>query len=205
MDFLARFPARSLTAFAAVAGSLAVLSVARPVAAEPTFPSVIQKVYGGDCAVQCTLCHSRPEGGAGYYQPSGLDPAYVPKMAANTGEGAFFANFINVIVGTNHQPLPSSDGALENDLRTYASAKCNTSSSGPCDSDGDGVTDAKEFAEKPSGDPNVAGGDLCIGPTYGCGATITPLPRESSASWRAAAVLAALGAGLVVARRVQRR
>jgi len=60
----------------------------------------------------------------------------------------------------------------------------------------------KEFAQ--NGDPNIAHGDLCIGPTYGCGATITPLPRDSTANWRAAAVLAALGLGIVVARRLQR-
>jgi hypothetical protein len=204
MRSLSRFPARHFAAFAAITGALSVLSMTRSVAAEPTFPGVIQKVYGGDCAPQCTLCHTRPEGGQDYLQPSALDTVYDAKTAANTGEGTFFANLINVVVVTNHQPVPSNDQLLENGLRTYATAKCNAVSSGPCDSDGDGVVDSKEFAQKPAGDPNVPHGDLCIGPTYGCGATIKPLPRDTTATWRAAAVLGALGVGIVIARRLQR-
>ena len=118
MRFLSRFPARRLTAFAAITGSLSVLSVARSVAAEPTFPSVIEKVYGGDCAAQCTLCHTRPEGGSDYLQPSLLDETYAAKNVANTGEGSFFANLINVAV-SNHVPVPSSDQSLETATHTY--------------------------------------------------------------------------------------
>jgi hypothetical protein len=203
MNFLDRL-SRSLSAFAAIAGSVFVLSSARPAAASPTYPGVVQKVYGGDCAPQCTLCHNRPEGGPEHYNPSGLDPSYVAKMAPNTGEGTFFANFINVVLGIKRQPLPMTDEALENALKLYATTPCNAASTAPCDSDGDGVIDAKEFAETPSGDPNVAHGNLCIGPTYGCGATITRLPRDPSAASHAAEVLALLCVGLVFVRRRRR-
>jgi MYXO-CTERM domain-containing protein len=201
MNFLGRLPTRSLTASAAIAGSLFVMAVARPAAAEPTYPGVIQQIYGGTCVAQCTLCHNNPQGGLGNYQPSPLDPGYVLKNAPETGEGAFFANFINVRIAQNQKPLlPAGDAALEAALKEYASAKCNAASSGPCDSDGDHVLDMNEF--KDDKDPN--GADLCLGPKYGCGAMIKPLPRETSAKGSATAVLALLGLGLVFARRFRR-
>jgi hypothetical protein len=165
---------------------------------------VIQNTYGGTCAPQCTLCHDRPEGGPEHYNPSVLYDTYTHQdLGNNRGEGRFFANLIYVNKG-----LPNGESGLKAALAKLAKLPCSTDANkpgntmAPCDSDGDGVPDTKEFAQ--DGDPNVDGGDLCIGPKYGCGAAITPLPRDATATWRAAAVLAALGVGIVIARRLQR-
>ena len=200
--------ARSLSTCVAFGGLLAVVALARPASAEEIFPGVIQDNYGGTCAAQCTLCHNRPEGGPDHYKsPSPLEETYVRKnLPNNRGEGDFFSNLIIVNGG-----LPSGETALKGALQKLATLPCTDPKSqamstlGPCDSDGDGVPDMKEF--KQDGDPDVAdatSGELCQGPKYGCGATITPLPRESAATWRAAAVLGALGVGLVFARRWRR-
>jgi hypothetical protein len=197
---------RAFSACVAIGAALSLLSAVRPAAAEETFPGVIQNTYGGTCAPQCTLCHNRPEGGPEHYNPSELDTTYVPQdLGNNRGQGQFFANLIHVNRG-----LPNGESGLTAALKKLATLPCSTDATkpgntmAPCDSDGDSVPDMKEFAQDPTGDPNLAHGDLCIGPTYGCGATITPLPRDSTANWRAAAVLAALGLGIVVARRLQR-
>jgi hypothetical protein len=203
-------PARARTFSVPIAfgGLLAVLVLARPAAAEEIFPGVIQDNYGGTCAPQCTLCHNRPEGGPDHYKsPSPLEDGWVPKnLPNNRGEGQFFSNMIVVNGG-----LPTNESALKGALHKLATLPCTLpamqagSTIGPCDSDGDGIPDMKEFAV--DGDPDVAdakNGQLCQGPKYGCGATIAPLPHESTATWRAAAVLAALGVGLVFARRWRR-
>jgi hypothetical protein len=46
---------------------------------------------------------------------------------------------------------------------------------------------------------------LCAGPKYGCGATISALPRERTATREAAAAMSLLGVGLVFLRRARRR
>ncbi len=204
-----RTPSRSraFSAAATLGALLSAFGVVSTAAAEETFPGVIQDTYGGTCAPQCTLCHNRPEGGPEHYNPSVLDePEYTHQdLGNNRGEGTFFANLIYVNKG-----LPMGEGGIKAALHKLATLPCSTETSkpgntmAPCDSDGDGVPDMKEFADNPTGDPNAAHGNLCIGPTYGCGAAITPLPRDSTGTLRAAAVLAALGVGIVLARRLQR-
>jgi hypothetical protein len=183
-------------ALAVLSGPLVALSLATPAAAEQIFPGLIQTTYGGTCAPQCTLCHTRPEGGPGFYRPSALDPGWVTKdLGNNRGEGTFFANLIDVNKG-----LPTGENAMKRALNLLATQNCTSTSNGPCDSDGDKIPDMQEFAK--DGDPDVANGDLCVGPKYGCGATISPLPRESRARSRGVAVLALLGLGVVFGRRL---
>ncbi len=201
------FQARFLAAFLGVAAGLAATTLAVPVAAEPTFPGVIQQVYGGDCVVQCTLCHSRPEGGAGYYQPSAFtnNGNPLPDLGNNRGQGSFFANFVWAI----KLNLPLTDQALEQDLKAYAAAPCyvgtatgmNGNTGVPCDSDGNGVADMLQLAKNQE-DPN--GLALCSGPQYGCGAAIKPLPPKPNEAARATAILGLLGLGLAAARRLRR-
>jgi hypothetical protein len=193
--------ARSCAALVATSAVGLVMTLTAPAAALTTFPSVIQKKYNSTCAPQCTLCHTRPEGGSSsnfYLKPSPLDDGYVPKMVKERGEEEFFANLISINKG-----LPTNDSKLEGYLNKLGMAKCTADSNGPCDSDGDGIIDVNEFAKDQ--DPDVAGGSLCLGPTYGCGATIKPLPRDSHAKRSATSVLALLGLGLVFARRLARR
>jgi hypothetical protein len=206
MSSLTLFQTRFLAAFLGVAGALGATTVTAPVGAEPTYPGVIQQAYGGACVVQCTLCHSRPEGGAGYYQPSALDTGtQLPDRGNNRGQGSFFANFVTAI---NYR-LPVGDQALEQDLKTYAAAPCNVGTAtgmngntgAPCDSDGNGVADMLQLA-KDQEDPN--GLALCSGPQYGCGAAIKPLPPKRNDTARATAVLGLLGLGLAAARRLRR-
>ena len=203
MSPLTSFQARFFSALLALAGGFAVTAVTAPVAAEPAYPGVIQPLYGGDCVVQCTLCHSRPEGGAGYYQPSALDSGYTAKnLGNNRGEGAFFANFVNFLKGR----LPAGNAALEQDLKGYAAAACtsdmtNGNTGAPCDSDGNGVPDLLQLAKNQE-DPNGAG--LCLGPQYGCGAAIKPLPPKPNAAAQATAILGLVGLGLAAARRLRR-
>jgi hypothetical protein len=188
-----------------VIAGLVVTTATAPVAASPTFPGVIQQNYGGTCVPQCTLCHNRPEGGPGHYNPSLLDGAALPDQGHNRGQGTFFANLMAAAYGPGGTKLPRSPDELLTDLKLLAKGPCSTDMSNgntglPCDSDGDGVFDMDSF--KLDKDPD--GGDLCVGPKYGCGASIKPLPLEPNATARATAILGLLGIGLVVARRLRR-
>jgi hypothetical protein len=197
-----RFPGRALTRLFALSGALTAFGVALPASAEPTFPGVIQKQFGGQCAPQCTLCHLTEAGGLGSYQPSELSDGYVSKdLGDNRGEGTFFANFVAV----NHGSLPTNDTQLEQKLKVYSTANCNATSTKPCDSDGDTVADTVELGmDRDPNIPNDKPGDLCVGPKYGCGANIGTLPHESSATRTAASLVALIGVGLVLLRRARR-
>lgn len=200
MTIRTRSHARSLALLVATGGAVALLGTASPAHAEDGFPGAIQQHYGGDCAPQCTLCHTRPEGGPEHYKPSAatLD-GYVSKdLGNNRGEGDFFANMVAV----NGNSLPVGEQKLLAALEKLRKNPCTPTSTGPCDSDGDKTIDMDEF--KNNGDPDVANGHLCIGPTYGCGAMIQPLPERAEAKTTAAAVLALLGVGLVFVRRARR-
>jgi len=192
-------------AFLLGGGLAAALGVALPASARKTYPGVVQDQLRGGCAPQCTLCHTRPEGGSDsdpYLKPSELTPGYVPPMLpGNRGQGAFFANLVHV----NGHRAPLADSELANALRTLASANCSATASGPCDSDGDGVPDTVELGMDRNPDvPNDKDGDLCVGPKYGCGAHIGALPNDAS-STRDAALVSLLGFGLVLLRRARRR
>jgi MYXO-CTERM domain-containing protein len=202
MSSLKHSSPRFVAALTLAAAPLFALTFAVPANAEQTFPGVIQQNYGGTCAPQCTLCHNRPEGGPEHYNPSELDTGMpFPDLGHNRGQGTFFANMVAI----NNARLPSSDEQLVAVLKKLATAPCTTDMSNgntgaPCDSNGDGVPDMKEFAL----DKDPDGGDLCLGPKYGCGAAIKPLPRKPNATSRATAILGLLGLGLVAARRLRR-
>jgi hypothetical protein len=180
------------------------LMVSVPSAAHLEFPRLIQEHWGGDCAPLCTLCHTRPEGGVPgnpYLKPSILDGAsYISKdLGNNRGEGEFFANLITVT-----QSVPTSDVDLVRMLETLDKQACSAdmtlpgNTGLPCDSDGDKTPDMKEF--RVSKDPDVAQGDLCVGPKYGCGASIAPHSGETSRKY-GALVVALFGLALTARRR----
>ena len=56
----------------------------------------------------------------------------------------------------------------------------------------------------PTDVPDVKGPYSCVTPQYGCGASIKPLPADQSDVGRSVALVAVLGVGLVLARRVRR-
>ena len=183
----------------------ALFGVASPASARKTYPGVVQEQFGGGCAPECTLCHTRIEGGTDsdpYLKPNELDPGYVaPVLPPNRGRGEFLANLIHV----NGHQTPHSDAALRNALHLLATANCNTDATAPCDSDGDTVQDTTELGMDRNPDvPNDKEGDLCVGPKYGCGAHLGAEPRGLSAERTGAVVLSLFGLGLVVLRRVRR-
>lgn len=189
---------------AGIAAMALVLGVALPAAAEATFPAAVQKEVGSTCSPQCTLCHTTETGGRENLKPNPLTTdGYMPRMLpGGRGEGSFIANLMVV----NNHKLPSSDVSIQGALKLMAKMPCNSTGPQPCDSDGDGMIDTDEL--KKDRDPDNANdkdGDLCVGPKYGCGATISALPRESSATREAAAVMSLLGVGLVLLRRARRR
>jgi hypothetical protein len=186
-----------------VAGMALGLGVALPAAAEGTFPAAIQKQVDNACAPQCILCHTTPSGGRQNLKPNPVTTeGYTKKNLPNgVGEGLFIANVIALQKG-----LPDTDAKLENVLKLMATTPCNETGPQPCDSDGDGMIDTDELKKNRDPDlPNDQEGSLCAGPKYGCGATISALPRERTATREAAAVTSLLGVALVFLRRVRRR
>jgi hypothetical protein len=186
--------------FVGLAAALVMLG-ASPASAFPEAPGILQEELQLDCLPSCLVCHSRPEGGAGMFRPSA--PAPLP---GNRGWGSFVANLFAAGGGVPRdanqlvpflvafQKVPC--GGPDNTLNTQAQA---------CDSDGDMSPDLKELKEGTDPDvPDVKGPYSCVTPQYGCGASIEPLPRNESDQGHAVALIAALGVGLVLARRARR-
>jgi len=195
-----RFSIRSYVA--GVAGVL-VLGLALPAGAEETFPAALQKKMGTTCAPQCTLCHTTETGGLANLKPNPrTTDGYALKMLpGGRGEGEFLANLLVV-----SKSLPGTDAQLQNALDILSKTPCNSTGTQLCDSDGDGMIDTDELKnDRDPDDPHDKTGDLCVGPKYGCGATIGTLPRERTATREAAAVMSLLGVGLVFLRRARRR
>jgi hypothetical protein len=156
----------------------AVLVLAAPVQASPTYPGVLKddlkSLTGRDmpCTPPCTICHRDSNGGRGtVVKPFGLS------MMNN---------------GLAYRDEPSLARAL-------AALKAQAT-----DSDHDGSIDVDEISL--GHDPNVPGdGQLCVaGPRYGCGASVAR-SGPSGGSWLvgAAALLCAMTA-LMVRRRALR-
>jgi hypothetical protein len=190
----------------ALAVGALVASSARTASAHKEFPGMIQEHFGSSCAPQCTLCHVTPTGGDDTLKISG--DLYIDGMnPSHRGYGVFIANLKTR--GVDALPTDATLLAKLDLLKTEAcnkdQSKGDTTDMGPCDSDGDGMSDWEELAAQPARDPDVSGvGNGAICPTYGCGASIGTLPRDADATGRAGALMAALGVALVLARRVRR-
>jgi hypothetical protein len=167
---------------AALAFGVALVVLPSPALAVETFPGAIQDYLAKtgkvpDCAVPCTVCHTREAGGTDYMKEEGW--------------------FVNLTA----MPLDTADPASVGfALAALAMSPCRDGSPGnPCDSDGDGVPDVVELHE--GRDPDGARAfNTCI--RYGCGATIAP-QRPERTGLGALSLIAALGAA-AVARRARR-
>ncbi len=156
----------------------ATASFAPAAAASKTYPDAVQKALNMPCAPPCTLCHDTLEGGLGTAnRPFG-------KTVRATGE-----------LGC------CSPGSVA-DALTKVETTC-AGAQGGCNSDGDDLLDIAELKE--GSDPNEAGpGNLCGGPTYGCGARLA----GGSAEFDWVSLLAAGAAALALihgARRMKKR
>jgi hypothetical protein len=185
---------------AAVGAALLPLGVALPAHAYPEAPGIIQEELKLDCLPPCTLCHVRPEGGPGFLKDM---PATV--LPGTQGYGNFLTN-LSVAGGG----LPK-EGNLNSFINAFQRTPCggmgNTMNPQglPCDSDADGRTDIKELQDGTDPDvKDVKGPYSCVTPQYGCGASIKPLPADETDVGRSVALVAALGVGLVLLRRVRR-
>jgi hypothetical protein len=205
--FSSRAPRLGL-AFACALSALAVTGATSTASAHKWFPGWIQEHLLAGCAPQCTLCHTTPAGGEGTSKTSG--PTYVDDgKPSHRGFGVFVVNF--GLVGPTG--IPETDTAenrkiFEAKLDALAKEPCQTDAMlgdvtdmAACDSDGDGALDYDELKAGNDADTPGAGAEC---PKYGCGASISRLPREESNGGRAGAVMAALGVGLVLARRMRR-
>ncbi|HEX5100537.1 MAG TPA: thrombospondin type 3 repeat-containing protein [Polyangiaceae bacterium] len=185
------------------AGAFAVLAAATA-SAHSDFPGIIQETFGSSCAPQCTLCHVNAVGG----QPLKGADFYVDGMnPSHRGYGVFVSNLKDRGVPSVPTSINLRDKLklLQNEPCQKDAAKGSTADMKPCDTDGDGMSDWEELAADPARDPDVSGvGNGAICPSYGCGARIAALPRDAGANGRAAAVMAALGVALVLARRARR-
>jgi hypothetical protein len=188
--------------FAALGVALATLAVAAPAAAYPEAPGILQEELDLACLPSCLLCHTRPEGGRGFTKggadmflpgPQGLG-AFFPNLVLAVGPGALpkESNLVSYLVAFKRMPC----GGVTNTMNPMQL---------PCDSDLDGRSDLLELTDGTDPDvPDVKGPNSCVTPQYGCGASIQPLPQGESDVGRAVALMAALGVGLVLARRARR-
>jgi hypothetical protein len=203
MNRLAHALPRGSAFFAAVA---LVLGGSTTASAHTEFPGYIQDHFGLACAPQCTLCHVKPQGG-----PDRKGEEVAKYLGAdNRGFGFFQRNMREGMV--LHSTVPTASDKtllltaidhLKTDQCNWKSAYGDTSDPRPCDSDGDGTSDYDEVRQ--GFDPDTKGeGNGAVCPTYGCGASISTLPRQPLDTGHASAALAALGVALVVARRFRR-
>lgn len=193
----------SLRCLAALAAAFGLLGTAAPANAFPEFPGTIQEQFGAVCPPTCLLCHDRMEGGSGHFRT-----ASSTLLGGARGYGDFLSNML-IIAHTATPPLPGplpKEDNLPAHLLLLQKLPCPSEmnvNALPCDSDGDSRSDIDEL--KDGTDPNVKDtkGDASC-PTYGCGASIAPLPADRSDTGRGVALVSALGVGLLLARRFRR-
>lgn len=147
------------------------LVVASPAMASTSYPQVLSDTLEMPCVPLCTVCHSTVAGGIG-------------TVVTTFGKKA-------MELGAKGLTKGGSDQLLVTTLNTMRSMSVN--------SDTDPDIDVDELAY--GGDPSVAGGDVCRGPKFGCGASVAaPAKRSTDHTAAAAAVLTAL-VGLLALRR----
>ncbi len=189
--------------FLALGTTLLTLGSALPAAAYPEAPGIMQEELELGCLPSCLLCHTRPEGGKGYTKEGNAEP-----LPGNRGYGSFLTNLVKA--GGEPARFPT-EANLVSYLVAFKTVPCGGSGNTmntqgeACNSDGDPRPDLVELQEGTDPDvPDVKGPYSCITPQYGCGASIQPLPRDESDVGHAVALMAALGVGLALARRVRR-
>jgi hypothetical protein len=165
----------SLGALALGAG----LSVVPAAAASDTYPGKIKSVLKAPCAPSCTLCHRTAKGGGPMAKPFGW-------AIQATGN----------MVRDDPDRIPDALKKMEGTVCVCTFAE--EPKTGKCDCDEDGVPDVDELRE--GSDPNVYGeGDLCRGPTYGCGARVAR--GSSDFDWAALLIAGAAAAALIAGAR----
>ena len=155
--------------------------------ARPEFPGIVQTTLKPDllCPPTCTICHT------------------TPNPVDETTATQLFVNNLSLAgpAGITEESLPDVLLALEQQVctnpedRSCPGGMCTK----PCDADGDGMGDVEEIRN--GRNPNNSTTMPC--PEYGCFARVAPTPAKRSLD--GTAVLAALGAALVLAGRWRRR
>ena len=150
----------------------AVLVLAKPAEASIPYAQYISDALSMPCVPPCTICHLTPQGGKG-------------TVRKPFGQKAMALGLIDIVDG-------GTDALLVTTLNKMRSM--------PTDSDSDGDPDIDELAA--GFDPNVAGGSVCDGPQYGCGASVAPIPAKRSGDPTAAvaAFLTVLAGALTMRR-----
>jgi hypothetical protein len=147
--------------------------------ASDTYPGAVQSALG-TCNIQCTLCHQTLAGGPG-------------QLNTNFGEAIQATADLSI-----RQP-----SSIPTALQRMEEGPCLENLTampvpGPCDSDADGMGDVAEL--RAGRDPNVSGeGNLCGGPTYGCGARVAR--GGSDFDWAALLIAGAAAAALIAGAR----
>jgi hypothetical protein len=195
-------PLRSLLSTGVV---MAVMASSAPASAHEVFPGELQSYLKNQCPAQCTLCHTSPQGGQANLKSSLFDTGMIPLVSQTKGSGEFFANHVRVWANGQKPSYPDTEAQLKAAIDALKTRACDLGSGPPCDSDGDGVGDVAELIADSNPDAPDKPGEYCIGPKYGCGATISSLPRERTATREAAFAMSLLGVGLVFLRRARRR
>lgn len=164
----------------------AVVAWSSSASARPEFPGIVQTTLKPDleCAPTCTICHTSPN-----------------PVDSTTATQLFVTNLSLAGPGISEETLPEMLIALELNVcnnpedRSCMGGVCTK----PCDADGDGMGDIEELRN--GRNPNNSSTMPC--PEYGCFARVAPAPSKRSRD--GTAVLAALGAALVLAGRWRRR
>jgi MYXO-CTERM domain-containing protein len=176
----------------------ALLTLSSSALAKPEFPGIIIDELArtadppdkpaSNCVPSCTLCHTSPS----------PDSENASRPIANNL--ILFRAPGPITLPLDPENLPVYLDALENDAcANMNDPACVNGMCGPCDGDGDGVSDIAEL--RADSDPNGSGQLAC--PKYGCGARIAP--EGSSRPLDGTAALAALSAAIVFVRRLRRR
>jgi hypothetical protein len=165
------------------------LLVANSAAASKTFPGALEEALGMECPPACTICHRDETGGRNtVIKRFGIAMMVTGELSAGETDR-----------------IPAALAAIQGPLCSYTFDDWDEGigEEGPCDADGDGVSDVDELRQKR--DPNVLGpnDELRCGPDFGCGARVEPRSQPDYVAILAAA-LTVLGLAIGARRRKRR-